>query len=216
VLATRVLSGKRSLGRLSSDAILAQTRNQGYWPFRLCLEEGIRAGTDARGKTVIRFSIDRRGRVSYARRMSSSFSNGVSDCMRKAAYAPRYQPGVPRRADVELVAEVSAGDVPLPSRDPVAPPFAEGALANELDGLTPAVAECYRAGVLRDDALWGRLEMRLELAPDGTVAKAHELASRFPDPEVTKCAVELLTGTRLTTTVRDLVVAFRFGSFTPP
>jgi hypothetical protein len=217
ILDTRVLSSKRSLGRLSAKAILAQTRNLGYWPFRLCLEDGIRAGTDSSGKAVFRFSINAHGRVSYTRRMKSEFSRAVSDCMRKAAYVPRYQPAPARRVDVELVAEVSAGDAPLPPRDPPGKPFDESALAATLDAFTPGVTECYRAGLSRDEALWGRLELRIELNESGAIAQVGELDSRFPDPEVTHCVTALFTGKSLHgSPLDDLVVAWRLGDWSPP
>lgn len=217
ILDTRVLSGKRSLGRLSPAGVLAQTRNLGYWPFRLCLEDGIRAGTDVRGKAVFRFSIDPRGRVSYVRRMRSEFSASVTDCMRKATYGPRYAPAPPRRADVELVAEVSAGDVPLPPRDPAAPPFDERPISAPLDALTQRVAECYGQGLQRDSALWGRIALRLQLSAEGAVRDASELHSRFLDPDVTACTRAAALQLNLPeASTRDLVVAFRLGEWTPP
>jgi len=217
VLDTRVLSGRRSLGRLSTGAILAQTRKRGYWPFRLCLEEGIRAGTDVRGKAVFRFSIAGRGKVTYVRRMSSEFSAPVSDCMRKAGYSLVYDAAPARRVDVELVAQLSAGDAPLPARDAPGPAFDERAYAAALDDLTPVVAQCWTPKLALDDKLWGRVEMRLLLSEPGTVTDASELGSRFPDPQVTLCIRSALVGRELgASAVRDLVVAWRLGEWTAP
>jgi hypothetical protein len=212
-----VLSGRRSLGRLTGGSVLAQTRKLGYWPFRLCLEAGIRDGTDKGGNAVFRFSIDGRGRVSYVRRMRSEFSPGVTDCMRKAAYAPRYEPSPPRRVDVELIAQVARGDVPLPRRDPQSGAFDESAIAATLDGFTRAIAECYALGLSRDERLWGRLELRLRLGERGTVSEATELGSRFPDPEVTACAERAVREGALPAARHDdLVVAWRLGEWPPP
>jgi hypothetical protein len=218
ILDTKLLSGKKALGKLTAAGILAQTRSQGYWPFRLCFEDGLRRGVERSGNAVLRFSIDTRGRVSYTRKMKSQVSPEVADCWRKAAYAPRYRPAPARRVDVELTAQLGKGDVPLPPRDSDGgTTLDEAALGPQLDPLTPGVAQCYAEGLARDANLWGRVELRLSLDENGRVSTLDEHGSRFPDGEVTACVRTLLLGTTL---ARDpassLVVAWRLGRYTPP
>src|SRR5262249_45722571 len=54
-------------GVLSELAVLAQTRNHGYWPFRLCYETGLRQNPKVRGKSSLHVTIDTRGHVSASR-----------------------------------------------------------------------------------------------------------------------------------------------------
>lgn len=224
ILDTRLLSGKKSLGRLSSGGILAQTRSQGYWPFRLCLEDALRAGTDERTTAVLRFSIDTRGKVSYAHMMRADASPTLAKCLRKAAYAPRYSPPPPRRVDVELTAQVAKGDVPLPPRDVPSEKSTGKSNAGEstagksnvqdstvesFAALTPKVAQCYRAGLERDAGLWGRVALAVR-CDERQPPRAEQFLSQFPDEAVTACIAELAL-TVAEADACDLVVAWRLG-----
>jgi hypothetical protein len=217
ILDTQVLSGKKSLGPLSAGAILAQTRSKGYWPFRLCFEEGLRQGNQKSTTTVLRFSIDTRGQVSYARKMKSDASSEVTTCMRQAAYAPKYSPRPPRRVDVELTAQLSRGDVTLPGRDPeTAARVDAAALLPALDRLEPRVSRCYAEGLARDAKLWGRIELLVARDESGRVTRTEELGSRFPDAGVMQCVQEVVSEQVLDAGHGpDLVLAWRFGEWTP-
>jgi hypothetical protein len=56
-----------------------------------------------------------------------------------------------------------------------------------LDRVRPLVRDCYVRGLEKDPALWGRIELRIELDAHGSVRQAFEQESRFPDPDVTRC-----------------------------
>jgi hypothetical protein len=218
ILETKLLSGRKALGKLTAASVLAQTRSQGYWPFRLCFEDGLRQGSDRSGNAVLRFSIDTRGRVSYARVMKRNASQELAQCWRKATYAPKYRPVPTRRVDVELTAQLGRGDVPLPPRDPDGgASFESDHLERQLDALTPGVTQCYAAGHTRDRNLWGRVELRLTVDHDATVTTAEEHGSRFPDGEVTECIRALLLETSLDAGAEsNFVVAWRLGRYTAP
>jgi hypothetical protein len=219
VIDTRPLQGKKAFGALNPRALLSLARRNGYWPYRLCFEDGLRARRVQRGKTVLRFSIDVRGRVTYARRLRSELAKEVADCLRKVTYGFRFEPAPARRVDVELTVSLSAGDVSLPPRDAAGTPSNHvGQWPVWLQQLTPQVARCYAQGVARDAKLWGRIEVRLRRDANGHLG-AEELHSRFPDVVVTGCVLEALraapeSGAVVAVGAADIVAAWRLGA--PP
>ena len=206
----------RDLGKrgLTDRAILAQTRNQGYWPFRLCYEATLRDHASAAGQSVLRFSIDRRGRVSYARRLSSRLpSEGVS-CLRKALYGLRFTPSPQRRVDVDVSIKLSPGDVPvLPLPKTASAPREAGGVQETL----PAVRGCYRLGLRKDARLWGRLALAVRIDEQGRIRELTETESRFPDPAVTECVRQVLIGTPIgPAPPGGWTLAYRLGTLPDP
>jgi hypothetical protein len=53
---------------------------------------------------------------------------------------------------------------------------------------------CCAAALQRDPGLWGRIALRARFREQGMPGGVHEEGSRFPDPEVTACAIRALEG----------------------
>ncbi len=235
---TQVLRGRlpkrlrrnRRTGRypkvLSHRSLLARSRKYGYWPFRLCFEDGLRENQRLKGKTVLRVVINGRGRVSSARLASSKLKDSVAvECLRDRARELKYPPPPRGRSIiVRLTVALWPGDAPV-SR--TGPPRGESfenpgkvdkrALAKSLAALVPGVAECYAQGLARDPGLWGRIALRLDLSERGKLGRVTEHESRFPDRKVSRCVRRLAGKIRLPAPEQgevSLVVAFRLGQ--PP
>jgi hypothetical protein len=54
------------------------------------------------------------------------------------------------------------------------------------------IQECYAQAVRRVPGLWGRLVLRLDVAPNGGIREIVETDSTFPDSLTTRCAVEAI------------------------
>lgn len=215
IIDTTVLSGRSSLGALSPGAILAQTRAKAYWPYRLCFEDSLRDKGTERGTAVLRFSVATSGRVTYARRMSTTFTSATTDCLRKATYALRFDKAPRRRVDVEVRTQLAKGDVTLPTRGQPATHEADLLPATRwLEALTPMLAPCVAAGHERDAALWGRIALLVRRDDSGRVTSAEQEQSRFPDNAVVECVQQLLLGKVLTEPAPnlELVLAWRVES----
>ncbi len=194
-------------GVLSETAVLAQARNHGYWPFRLCFEQGLRNAPKLRGKTEVHAVVDTAGRVRQGRVASTELEDReVARCLAAHAEQLHFSPPPPRRLGLELLVDLSPGDAPLPELrlpDGDATPSAfDPRRVDELlaSAVGPAGA-CYARARASDPALWGRIGFRVDVDRHGNVTvREHE--SRFPDPEVVRC-------------VKDAVAALPIASALP-
>jgi hypothetical protein len=186
-------SGK---GVLSELAVLAQTRNRGYWPFRLCYEAGLRQNAKLRGKSLLHVIIDPKGRVNASRVVTTELADReVATCLAERAKELKFAPAPARRTGVDVGVELSPGDAPLPELT-LAPASdaPEAALARNdarrleetlLTAVTGA-SSCFAAGRTLDPQLWGRIGLRFDVDRHGNVTvREHE--SRFPDQGVVRC-----------------------------
>jgi hypothetical protein len=62
----------------------------------------------------------------------------------------------------------------------------------------PALERCYRDGLVRHPALWGRIGIELRVGESGSVTSARETESHFPDADVASCAIASFEGLHLT------------------
>ncbi len=211
---------------LSHRSLLARSRKYGYWPFRLCFEDGLRENQRLKGKTVLRLVINGRGRVSSARLSSSKLKDTVVvECLRDRARALTYPPPPRGRSVVvRLTVALWPGDAPVLR---VGPPRGESfdnpgkidetALEKSLATLVPQVADCYAQGLARDSGLWGRIALRLDVSERGKLGRVKEYESRFPDRSVSRCVRKLAGTMRLPAPeggAVSVVAAFRLGQ--PP
>jgi hypothetical protein len=192
-----------SKGVLSELGVLAQTRNRGYWPFRLCFEAGLRRNALLAGKTRLRMMIGPGGRVWRSRLASTELRDEeVSTCLVTQTRSLRFAPSPRRPVEVELTVDLTPGDAPLPD----GPPARARALADPgpgkldaraaLAALTPTVpgiATCYAEGRAKDPGLWGRVALRFDAAANGVIIHAAEHETHFPAPGVVGC---ILTAVR--------------------
>jgi hypothetical protein len=214
--AVRVVVDTKPLVRLGTDGltarqVAAESRSQGYWPFRLCYEAGLREHLAASGQAKFRFSIANTGKVSHVRRLSADLTPGLVDCLRKAVYQWRFAPRPRRRVDVDLSIKLWPGDVPvvpLPTGSvSIAPAAAEAFLLT-----LPLVQACYEPGLSRDPRLWGRIELALQLDDQGQIRQANEV-TQFGDVHVVECITSALRGALTLDAFRGewLHVAYRLG-----
>ncbi|MGK3997104.1 AgmX/PglI C-terminal domain-containing protein [Sorangium sp. So ce1024] len=145
------------------------------------------------GKTTVRLTVSRTGKVTGARATSSTLSApDVVSCLAARARTlslPRAKAG----STVVATMQVYPGD------DPVEPPpsvLAPGpgelqpeAIATAAAEALPAWRSCYEAALADAPALWGRLAIRFHVTDTGAVDEAFEAESRFPDERLTRCVL---------------------------
>jgi hypothetical protein len=183
---------------LSETSLLARTRKYGYWPFRLCFEQGIHDNAKlGGGESVLRLRVDARGRVASSRLVSTKLKDpNVADCIaERARELPLLRP--PSAIDVELKVSIWPGDAPLPSLEK--PPetdsgttpasFRPSSIHETVKTIESSFVECYSEGLGRDGSLWGRIQIHVDLDANGSIRAARENESRFPDRDVSACVV---------------------------
>ena len=231
VVDAKVLSGnlpKRGRrGVLSEQSVLAEARKRGYWPYRLCFEDGLRLDQKLSGQTIVRLSIGSSGRVVATRLVQTKLKDeNVARCLAERTGDLEFAPRPSRRVDVELSIKLWPGDAPValvgpPDGTPFDNPgiLDSEAAARALAQCEPSLRACYQQGVERDAELWGRIQFRIDQAADGRVQKVAEDESRFPDRQVVDCMVNVIQtqplpapkGGELT-----FVFAVRLGSMPAP
>lgn len=178
---------------LSQASLLARSRKYGYWPFRLCFEEGLRKKPTLGGKTRIRFRVNRAGRILMKRLVQTKLEDrDVAQCLVEAASEIELLPAH-RSIDVEASIDLWRGDAPLPTLvEPPekAPNLDHEALTPVLEAARPSFEACYRSALVRDPKVWGRVELALQVDPTGVVTSATERDSHFPDKETVSCVIE--------------------------
>jgi hypothetical protein len=206
-------------GILSELAVLAQTRNRGYWPFRLCYETGLRQNPKLRGKSSVHLTIDTRGRVSSSRVATTELADReVATCLAERAKELKFTPAPSRRTGVDIGVELSPGDAPLPELALSAPADVPEAILGRSDarrleetlaGAVAAASSCFAAGRALDPQLWGRIGLRFDVDRHGNVTvREHE--SRFPDQGVVRCATAAIQALPLEGTLAG-PISFAWG-----
>lgn len=212
---------------LSVHRVQAEARANGYWPFRLCSEAGLRRDQKMHGQTILRFSITPRGHVVHAWLVKSKLGDaGVKTCLRHAVRKLEFRPAPHHRIDVKLSVKLWPGDarVPLigpPDKDK--PPDNRGqldvaAVEHATSDVPDAVRACYRSALGRDPDLWGRIELRVDLDKKGRVRRVAENESHFPDRAVVHCAIEALRNCHFHAAkggALSFVYALRLGDLAP-
>ncbi len=233
VVDTKILNAKlpEYVPRSKRQSVLSQwrvttiTRKYGYWPFRICFEDGLRKDQALKGRTLIRMSIGRDRRIHGARLLETDFKNApeVAKCLVARANDHRklvYDPAPPRRLDVELSIKLWPGDARVPS---LGPPDDTWENPGQLDraaidkNVAPAlehIRKCYAKGLHDDPQLWGRLAIRVDLDENGRVLGVSEHDSRFPDRRVSRCVVSAIRRVSFGPARAgklSFVLGFRFG-----
>lgn len=212
---------------LSVARVQAEARANGYWPFRLCSEAGLRHDQKMHGQTILRFSITARGHVVHAWLVKSKLHDDtVKSCLRRALHKLEFKPAPHRRVDVQLSVKLWPGDAPVPL---IGPPDPDKAPENpgQLDvpavqkataDVPRAVGVCYRAALERDPHLWGRIQLDVDLDAKGRVQHVAENESHFPGRSVVRCAIEALQKSRFHAAKGgslSFVYALRLGTLAP-
>ncbi|WP_104977453.1 AgmX/PglI C-terminal domain-containing protein [Sorangium cellulosum] len=145
------------------------------------------------GKTTVRLTVSRAGKVTGARATASTLSApDVVACLEQRARSlplPRAKAG----STVVASLQVYPGDEPVepppsvlaPGPGELRPEVITAALADAL----PAWRGCYEAALAGAPALWGRLAIRFHVTAAGAVDEAFEAESHFPDERMTRCVL---------------------------
>ena len=203
-------------GKASEADVLRVARSKGYWPLRLCYEEGLRRDQKLHGSVKFRITIGNSGDVRQvaARPGSDLDDKKVAGCVLRAAKGITFPRPLRGTAQASLEVSLWPGDEPV---------YASRAVTwgNELDAqaLLSAlrahdgdVKTCFAAGLSRHAGLWGRLALRLRVTPAGTFTDPTEVESRFPDTDVTRCVASALEGAAAPRISRDVLIVYRFAS----
>jgi hypothetical protein len=216
-------SRRRAAGR--ERRYLAHARKYGYWPFRLCFEEGLRQNPKLHGQTEFGVSVDQRGRVRAVRLLATRLEDQavaacLADRVRELVFAP------PARVDLRMTVELWPGDAPIEPAPPSADlgPDNPGKLDAEavfavVHAARPELVRCYEEGLARDPELWGRLELRVDQDHQGRLGRLGEQQSHFPDRKAALCVVDTLRNLgwpRPSEGPLSWVLGLRFGHPPPP
>jgi len=206
-------------GHTTEADVLRGARAQGYWPFRRCYEEGLRRLPKMRGTVRMRLVIGASGSPRSVNKVGAELDDpAVVSCVLKAARSlalPRPERGAP---EVTLEVSFLPGDAPL---DASASPPKNLVAYLELPELIaslrehwPEVRACFIAALGRHPGLWGRLALRLRVKGGGRVVEVSEIESRFPDPEMTPCAMKAFSHADLPAPLQEVVLVYplRLGS----
>jgi hypothetical protein len=206
-------------GRIEEADVLRTARAKGYWPFRLCYEEGLRRAPKLHGTVRFRVTVGPGGAARGVRKLQAEMDDAtVTSCVLKAAR--NLALAAPERGTPEVTLEVSLWPGDAPVRTGSAPPARAGeapdALVAALRSRWSGVRACYAEGLRRTPGLWGRLAMRLRINSKGEVIEAAEVESRFPDRDVTECALRVYERAGLAPYAEDRVIVYAVRLGTPP
>jgi hypothetical protein len=212
-------------GRIDDALVLREVRRRQYGPIRRCYDAALARDPGLQGRMRVQLNVAHTGAVRAPKAVGKATlaDADLVDCVVRSFAGLRVSPTRRGAATVSLDVALHPGDAPVrPSEDPAPTPGtgvvdAHRALAAIVGAARGPVEGCYERGRARVSGLWGRMALRLDVAPDGVVRSVQESESLFPDPETTRCASEALRLVPLPPPqggeVR-LVVPIRFG--TPP
>lgn len=203
----------------SAASLLAEARSNGYWPFRTCFEQGLRAKPTLSGQTRLRLSLAAGGRVLASRVLGTELSDrATAQCLAQAARGLAFRRAPARRLDVDLSVKLWPGDAPLPPRAPerAGPALDTRTLQRVFEDSAPALSRCCESALRRDPRIWGRIALCVETNAEGVVTRARETESRFADAEASACMARELGALRLPTGGQALQVMFAVRCGAPP
>jgi hypothetical protein len=192
----------------SEASLVAQARNAGYWPFRLCFEDGLRKDPSLRGKTRVRFVVETSGHVKSERMAFTELKDhAVAKCLSARVRALHFSPAPTKRVHADVTIDLGPGDAPLPEADLAdaenarasgeSGKFDEAVVSRALGDQLGRITACYEQGLGRDPKLWGRVAILMDVEADGRVRNVVEHESRFPDPTVLSCILDGIRGSLL-------------------
>jgi hypothetical protein len=158
-----------------------------------CYRPGAHQDPALRGKTTLRLTITRAGKVAASRAASSTLPDkDVVACLAAAAKSLRF-PSTRAGSTATLTLQVSPGDDPLEPPSSLIKP-GDGTLPPDAAAATvaaalPAIRACYDNALRIAPALWGRLAIRFHITAAGAVDEAFQVESTFPDERMVQCVL---------------------------
>jgi len=172
-------------GNATAADLQRAARNDGYWPFRNCYEEGLRRNQDLSGS--VSFAIYRQpSGVGSQLAQSSLHDESVTLCVLREAQHLDLPWGGEGDASADVKVGLATGDEPVPMLHPV--PHAD-AIREALHESWPAVQQCYASELGKRPDAGGRMELRFRVKADGEILEVSENEPRFGDVDVTKCVL---------------------------
>jgi hypothetical protein len=172
-------------GNATAADLQRTARNDGYWPFRHCYEEGLRRNQDLSGS--VSFSLYRQpSGIGSQLGQSSLHDESVTQCVLREAQHIDLPWGGEGEASADVKVSLATGDEPVPTAHPV--PHAD-AIREGLRASWPAVQQCYASELGKHPDVGGRMELRFRVKADGEILEVSENEPRFGDVEVTKCVL---------------------------
>jgi hypothetical protein len=176
-------------------ALQRSARNLGYWPFRHCYEEGLRRDQSLTGTVSLDLLVspDASGRRTELE--GSTLKDGVvTACVAREAHHIVFDP-VASPVAAKLRVLLALGDEPVP----LALGFPGGKdLRAELRTHWAEAASCFEASLAHHPDAGGRIELRFDLADDGTPTRVSQAGSRYPDTQTADCVEEVYRHAALT------------------
>jgi hypothetical protein len=206
-------------GHVAETDVLRTARAKGYWPFRLCYEEGLRRMPKLHGAVRFRVTVGPGGAVRGVRKVASEVGDdAVTSCVLKAAHGLALAPPERGTPDVTLEVSLWPGDAPVRAASASLARTVEvsDALVAALRARWDGVRACYAEGLRRTPGLWGRLAMKLHVTAKGEIIEAAEVESHFPDRDVTECALRVYERAGLSPFGEDRVIVYPLRLGTPP
>jgi len=210
-------------GHINEAEVLRQARSKGYWPFRLCYEEGLRRSQKVHGTIDVRVSVGATGAARSASKVAAEVDDPtVIGCVVKAARGlalPAPERGTP---SVTLQVSLWPGYDAVhtaPAQEAKKPRMGDtAALVTALRTHLPEVRSCFVEGRKRHPGLWGRIGMRLRIRAAGEIVDATEIESRFPDPDVTFCVLKSFAHSDVPAPREELIIVYplRLGALPSP
>jgi hypothetical protein len=208
-------------GHIKEADVLRTARSKGYWPFRLCYEEGLRRVQKLHGTVRLRITVGSGGAARGVQKVAAELDDPtVVSCVLKAARGLVLVP--PERGAPQVTLEISLWPGDDPMQAPTAPaarstlPRDSSALVAALRARWSDVRVCYREGLQRHEGLWGRLALRLRIRAAGEIIDASEVESHFPDSQVTDCVRRAFTHADAPPGAQELIIVYPLRLGTPP
>ena len=220
-----IVDNVRVKGAISGAAVLKTARAQGYWPIRRCYDPALPDKPDLRGGVSVKITIDGSGRATQTVVVGqpSLSDRQVVECIRNGLRGFKYPASRRATSDVTLDVTVGPGDALMKRVENPAVTAGAGDMDYPVVQALVArhagadVIRCYSDAARREPGLWGRLVLRLDVAPNGAVRDIVEIDSTFPDSATTKCAIDAIRKIGFPPPTNGnirIVVPIRFGS--PP
>jgi hypothetical protein len=202
--------------------ILKVARSKGYWPIRLCYEQGLREAQRLHGSLSLALDIGPGGAVKGARRLKSDIEDKeVAACIARSLRKLVLANPTRKTGRATLTISLWPGDEPAyvpgsPDPNGRTPPDVPAEISASLRALWPQFRSCYREGLGRDGALWGRIALKLRISPKGDVTDVSQIESRFPDPGVTECILGASRSASLPASGKEITVVYPLRLGSPP
>ena len=197
---------------------LAEFRNLGYWPYRLCFESAAREIHSKGGDTWMQVRINSQGRVMVAklRRMNVDPPQ-IATCILNATRSIKLIRTASIAVAIMMRVRVFPGDAPLSitGKSQAGKATVErNHIRSALESVKDTIEQCIRDGIAQDPRLWGRLAMLLQFNELGQMVRSDEYDSHFPDSSVVKCANLALSEMHLARAPEPtaIIVALRVGT----